>query len=283
MYGRNLLLLILLICQPAIAGNPADTLGAIKKSGAIRIAHPVTAPPFSFMEDGEPAGYSIDLCREIVDSLAAQLGIDNIKIKWRSASTPEALRLVADGVVDMDCGITTITLARQERVDFSNEIFVAAGGVLVLNESGIQGLVSLADRKVAVIRGTTTQQRLEKALERKHTNAKLVPVRDTDAGMLALNSGKADAYAADRMVLVAKVAGSEDPSKYTMLTEMFSVDPYAFVVPRGDAGFRLAVNRALSDIYSGPALDQIFKRWFGPAAAPSEILKTVYILNSYQD
>lgn len=283
MYLRNLLLLIFLLCQPAMAGNPADTLGAIKKSRTIKIAHPVTAPPFSFMKDGEPAGYSIDLCREIVDSLAAQLGIDNIKIKWRSASTAEALRLVADGVVDMDCGITTITLARQERVDFSNEIFVAAGGVLVLDESGIKGLVSLADRKVAVIRGTTTQQRLEKALERKHVKAKLVPVKNTDAGMLALNSGKADAYAADRMVLVAKVAGSEDPSRYTMLTEMFSVDPYAFVLPRGDAGFRLAVNRALSDTYSGPALDQIFKRWFGPTAKPSELLNTMYILNSYQD
>lgn len=283
MYGRNLLLLILLCCEPAIAGSLTDTLADIKKSASIKIAHPVTAPPFSFMKDGEPVGYSIDLCREIVDNLALQLGIDNIKIKWRSAGTPEALRLVADGVVDMDCGITTITLSRQERVDFSNEIFVAAGGVLVLNDSGIKGLVSLADRKVAVIRGTTTHQRLEKALERKHIKAKLVPVRDTDAGMLAINSGKAAAYAADRMVLVAKVADSEDPARYTMLTEMFSVDPYAFVLPRGDAGFRLAVNRALSDIYSGPALDQIFKRWFGPAATPSELLKTVYILNSYQD
>ena len=283
MYARNLLLLILLFCQSAIAGRPADTLGAIKKSASIKIAHPVTAAPFSFMQDGEPVGYSIDLCREVIDSIAVQLGLEKINIKWRSAKTPEALRLVADGVVDMDCGITTITLSRQERVDFSNEIFVAAGGVLVLNESGIEGLVSLADRKVAVLHGTTTHQRLEKALERKHVKAKLVPVKNTDDGMLALNSGKADAYATDRMVLVAKVAGSEDPARYTMLTEMFSVDPYAFALPRGDAGFRLAVNRALSDIYRGPALDQIFPRWFGSGAKPSELLKTMYMLNSYQD
>jgi len=127
----------------AIAGQSADTLGAIKKSGSIKIAHPVTAPPFSVMQDGEPVGYSIDLCREIVDSIAAHLGMDKISIRWRSASTLEGLRLVADGVVDMDCGITTVTLSRQEHVDFSNEIFVAAGGVLVLSESGIKDLVSL--------------------------------------------------------------------------------------------------------------------------------------------
>jgi len=283
MHGRHFLLLILLFCQAAIAGQPADTLGAIKKSGSITIAHPETAPPFSFMQGSEPVGYSIDLCQEVVDSIAAQLGLDKINIKWRSASTLEGLRLVADGVVDMDCGITTITLTRQEQVDFSNEIFVAAGGVLVLSESGIGGLVSLADRKVAVMHGTTTQKRLEKALGRKHITAKLVPITNTDDGMQALDSGKADAFAADRMVLVAKVAGSKDPTRYTLLTEMFSADPYALVLPRGDAGFRLAVNRALSDIYRGPALDQIFPRWFGPNAKPSELLKTMYILNSYQD
>lgn len=283
MHGRNLLLLILLFCQPVIAGQPADTLGAIKKSGTIRIAHPVTAPPFSFMQDDEPVGYSIDLCREVVDHIAAQLGLDNINIKWRSADTLEGLRLVADGVADMDCGITTITLSRQERIAFSNEIFVAAGGVLVLNESGIEELVSLADRKVAVMHGTTTHKRLEKILERKNVKAKLVPIKNTDDGMLALDSGKADAYAADRMVLIARVTGSKDPTRYTMLTEMFSTDPYALVLPRGDDGFRLAVNRALSDIYRGPALDQIFPRWFGPGAKPSELLKTMYLLNSYQD
>jgi polar amino acid transport system substrate-binding protein/glutamate/aspartate transport system substrate-binding protein len=183
----------------------------------------------------------------------------------------------------MDCGITTITLERQKRVDFSNEIFVAAGGVLVLENSGIQGLVSLADKTVAVIRGTTTEQRLAKALERKHITTKLVPVKTADDGLEAVSTGKADAYAADRMVLVALVADSGEPERYAMLTEMFSIDPYAFVLPRGDADFRLAVNRALSDVYRSVALDQIFKQWFGPTAKPSELLRTVYVLNAYQD
>lgn len=283
MFGRSLLLLLLLFCQTAFASQPPDTLAEIRKSRSIDIAYPANAAPFSFAEDGEPAGYSIDLCREVIDNIAAQLGLDEIRINWREASTPEGLRLVADGVVDMDCGVTSITLSRQERVDFSNEIFVAAGGVLVLEDSGIQGLVSLGDKTVAVIRGTTTEQRLARALERKHISAKLVPVKNADDGLEAVRSGKADAYAADRMVLVALVADSGEPERYAMLTEMFSIDPYGLVLPRGDADFRLAVNRALSDIYRSVALDQIFKRWFGPTAQPSELLRTVYVINAYQD
>ena len=63
----------------------------------------------------------------------------------------------------------------------------------------------------------------------------------------------------------------------------FEVDPYGFALPRGDADFRLAVNRALAGVYRGVALDQIFVRWFGPNLQPSELLQAVYLINAYPD
>jgi len=160
---------------------------------------------------------------------------------------------------------------------------VASGGVLVLDKSGIKGLISLADKKVAVLPGTTTEQRLLKALEHKHIKAELVKIKDANEGMSALESGKADAYAGDRLVLIDQVTKSEDPSRYAMLNEMFSVDPYGFALPRGDADFRLAVNRALAGVYRGAELEQIFVRWFGPDLQPSDVLQAVYLINAYPD
>ena len=61
--------------------------------------------------------------------------MQQIRINWRPATTPEALRMVAGGSVDMGCGTTSITLSRQEQVDFSNEIYVNTGDVLVLADS----------------------------------------------------------------------------------------------------------------------------------------------------
>ena len=101
--------------------------------------------------------------------------------------------------------------------------------------------------------------------------------------MAALESGKADAYAGDRLILINQVSESMDPSRYAMLNEMYSVDPYGFALPRGDADFRLAVNRALAGVYRGVALDQIFVRWFGPNLQPSEVLQAVYLINAYPD
>ena len=278
-----LLILTALVWQPAMAGETPDTLAKIKSSRRITIAHATAGAPFSFTKDGEPTGYSIDLCKEIVTSLVKQLGIDNIKIEWRAGSTLERLGMVEKGDADIDCGTTSITLGRQEIVDFSNPVFVASGGVLVLEKSGIQGLISLADKKVAVMSGTTTEQRLLKALERKHITAEPVNIKDAKEGMAALESGKVDAYAGDRLVLIDQVTQSKDPSRYAMLEEMFSVDPYGFALPRGDADFRLAVNRALAGVYRGAALEQIFVRWFGPDAQPSEALQSLYLINAYPD
>jgi ABC-type amino acid transport substrate-binding protein len=64
---------------------------------------------------------------------------------------------------------------------------------------------------------------------------------------------------------------------------VYSIEPYALVLPRGDPDFRLAVNRALSDIFHEATLQELYGRWFGPDAAPSLTLRMIYILNSYPD
>ena len=280
---RKILLLCLLSSTPALGDISPDTLGDIRESATIRIAYPENVPPFSFMDNGEPTGYSISLCRQIVSHLAKQLQLEDIDIRWRSAGTTEGLRMVADGVVDMDCGITSITLSRQQRVDFSNEIYVNSGDVLVHTDADIKRLADLGGRKIAVIRGTTTDRRLADALRQQERNARLLPVMDMQDCVLALDTGKVDACAGDRTVLIGQVAAAEKPAHYALLGEPYSIEPYALVLPRGDPDFRLAVNLALSDIYRNSTMQQIYGRWFGTDAVPSLSLRMIYILNSYPD
>jgi len=280
---RKLLLLLLLCSPPVLAASTPDTLSDIKESATIRIAYPENVPPFSYVDNGEPTGYSINLCRQLVSNIAKQLDLDNIEIRWRSAGTAEALRLVADGVVDMDCGITSITLSRQQRVDFSNEIYVNSGDVLVHSGSDIKRLADLDGKKVAVIRGTTTDMRLADALRQQGSNARLLTVMNMQDCVTALDTGKVDACAGDRSVLLGQVVAAKEPAGYALLGELYSIEPYALALPRGDPDFRLAVNRALSDIYRNSTLQQIYGPWFGPDAVPSLSLRMIYILNSYPD
>lgn len=280
----GLLIAIAVVSIPLAASAETDTLRKIKTTSTINIAYPDNALPYAYTNDkGEPEGYSIAICKRVVASLAEQLGLAGIKINWKKGNTPERLEMVAEGKVDMDCGTTSITLSRQEKVDFSNEIFVESAGILVLSNSEITGLADLAGKKIAVIPGTTTEKRLSRALKQKLISAAVVEIQDAKQGIAALTKGKADAYAGDRLVLVGQVTESADPSKYAMLADQFSIDPYGLVLPRGDTDFRLAVNRGLAQIYRGGAIETIFFKWFGSKAKPTALLKAVYLLNAYQD
>jgi len=59
--------------------------------------------------------------------------------------------------------------------------------------------------------------------------------------------------------------------------------PYAVVLPLGASGLRLAVNRALSQIYDSDAIAAIFRGAFGPNAKPSPALLIMYRLNIYPE
>jgi glutamate/aspartate transport system substrate-binding protein len=63
----------------------------------------------------------------------------------------------------------------------------------------------------------------------------------------------------------------------------FSYEPYAFMVRRGDADFRLVANRALAKVYRSDEIGKVFGRWFQPLGKPSETLLVMFGLNGLPD
>jgi glutamate/aspartate transport system substrate-binding protein len=178
----------------------------------------------------------------------------------------------------MECGATTATLSRMERVDFSNYVFVDSTGVLVRNESGVKTFTDLAGKKIAVIAGTTNERALNAALKQRLVNGSVVTVKSRDEGLEALEKGTVDAFASDKILIAGLSVKVKDATRYTMLTDDLSVEPYGIMLPRGDASMRLAVNRALAQIYRTPEIVDIFNRWFGAFGKPTVLLEVVYFL-----
>jgi len=133
---------------------------------------------------------------------------------------------------------------------------------------------------VAVIPGTTTEPALQAALQKRLVRAQIVPVKDHDEGRAALESGKADAYASDRVLLVGLLVGSKDPEKLTLVDEQFSYEPYGLMLRRGDPAFRHVVNRALSRLYRSDEIVRIYEKWFRVLGRPSPALVLMYLLNA---
>jgi glutamate/aspartate transport system substrate-binding protein len=286
-WGHHAWLLVLpLLLLPWRAPVLAAT-GALDRIGAaeiIRIAYAPNAYPISFKDaEGVPRGYSIDLCRHIVKAVQKALDLDALEIAWIEGNTPRRVAAVANGEADIECGTTTTTLARQRKVDFSNVVFVESGGILVKSDRGLRALADLDKRKIGVVPETTTERRLRPVLEKQGVGAELVPIRDAKDGRERLIADELDAIAGDRLVLVGQVADTGKAEDFAIVDADFSVEPYAFALPRNDADFRLEVNRGLAEVYRSGEVDRVFQRWFGEDSAPTRLLETIYFIYGFAD
>ena len=277
------ILVLALLVGPVVAQAQAvsGTLKKISDSKTIRIAYRTDALPFAYEGDGkQPAGYTVELCKRVVASLERQLKVQPLQIKWVPATSQNRLELVRKGQADMECGSTTVSLSRMGDVDFSSYVFVDSTGLLARKASGATSIKDLAGKRIAVIAKTTNQSGLESAMKQLAVNATVVPVKNRAEGIAALEGGSVDAFASDKVLLLGLGDKVKDPTLYTLLADDLSFEPYAIVLPRGDASFRVAVNRGLSEIYRSKEIVEIFRGAFG-GLEPTPMLVIVYGLGAY--
>ena len=278
-------LIVALFAAGAVQAQALDgRLKKIAETRTINIGVRADAMPFSFMmAGGTPEGFMVDLCQRVVRSLASQLKLAELKVSWVLVTVQSRFDVVAKGSADMECGASTITLGRMKQVDFSSVTFVESTGLMVRSASGVRSLSDLAGRKIAVVRGTSNERAVAAQVKRRQLNTTLVQVASGDEAMAALESGKADAFASDRLLLVGAVSKAKDPRALTLLPDQLSIEPYGIVLPRGDSALRLAVNTALAQIYGGGEIDEIVRRWFGQFGPPPAILDAAYLLGSFPE
>ncbi|MCV2353347.1 amino acid ABC transporter substrate-binding protein [Paucibacter sp. B2R-40] len=261
-------------------GGP-NTLGKIKAAKTINVAYSADSLPFSFTgPDKAPLGFSIDLCKRVIAQIGRTVGEPNLTVNWMAGSVSERLQMVATGRADLDCANTTQTQSRLAHVDFSNLIFIDGGGLLVKSGSTINQVSDLAGKKIAVLKGTTTEARLAEVLRLRLVNAGLVPVNDAAAGLAMLEAGTVDALASDKVKLVGLAIQAKEPAKLALVAEDFSIEPYALALPRNDSALRLEVNKALTQVYAGGDIESIFAQWLGKLGRPTGLLSAMFLLNS---
>jgi len=276
---RPILIAVVALALPALAAAQPSAVEKIRTTKVVTMAYRTNALPFSYKDsNGKPAGYTVELCEHIAASMRQQLNIPDLKIRWVDATSQNRFDLIEKGEADMECGSTTATLKRMERVDFSSYVFVDSTGVLTRRASGILAFPDLAGKQVAVIAGTTNEAAIKAALERRFIDAKVVAYPSREAAVAALEADKVDAFASDKILLGGIAGKVKDTSKYVLLPDNLSFEPYAIMLPRGDSALRLEVNRGLSQVFSSAAIKDIFQRAFGADAEPTALLRAVYLI-----
>lgn len=262
--------------SPAFAG---PTLDRIRATGTIELGYRDDAAPFSYKDrEGRVRGYSVELCERAAAEVARVAGVPALRIEWKPLSAGERIDAVARGVVDLECGMTTISLSRMATVDFSMPIYVDGGAVLVSRRAKLGKLADLKGRRVGVIPGTTTEQALARTLTAIGAPAIVVPIANLAEGLAQLAAGKVDGVAGDRIVLTVQRSRTSAAAESDFLPSDISYEPYGLVMRRDDPDFRLAVNRALVELYRSGEVDPIFQRWFGALGRPGPMLHAMFYL-----
>ena len=278
------LLVALMWALAAPAAAQTGALEKIRKAGAITMGYVTGSAPFSSVDAaGEPQGYSVDLCRQVAAGIRAQLSLASLETRWVELTLQNRLEAVRSGRVDIECSTTTWTLARQKEVDFSLITFVDGASILTRADADLARFSEFSGKRIAVIRGTTTEKVLKESLERRAVKAEVVTVATRESGLQLLDQRKADGFASDRMVLMGLARGTPTPAAFRLLDEDFSVEPYALALPRADPEFRLAVNRVLARLYRTGDINAIYKQWLAPFGAPSLLLSAAYFIQGLSE
>src|ERR1043165_6985453 len=116
------------------AGSTIDTMARIKETRTITLGVRETSRPFSFVnEQKQGQGYTVELCLAAVDEIKKELKLPELKVEYVVVSGADRIPKLQKGDIDLECGSTTNTKARQEQVDFSYTVFVAGMRVLLPN------------------------------------------------------------------------------------------------------------------------------------------------------
>lgn len=261
--GLAVVIAMTFLAVPVMADK---TMDQIEKTGKIKLGFREGSIPFAFVDPkvGKHVGFSVDMAGELAKYLGMRFG-KTIEIVPFTVTPKTRIPMVVNGTVDVEMGSTTYTQKREEQADFSMIFFFSETTFLVAKDSGVQSLEDLTGKIVGAARGTTNLRAVEKlANEGKFKPLNIVVTETHPQGMLALKSGKIDAYSTDRSLLEGLRMKDQNPDKWMTVPFAIAYEPYAYIMREGQSDFRDFVNNTiLWSIHTGK-FDALYDKWMGP-------------------
>lgn len=261
--GLSVVIAMTFLAMPVMADK---TMDQIEKTGKIKLGFREGSIPFAFVDPkvGKHVGFSVDMAGELAKYLVMRFG-KTIEIVPFTVTPKTRIPMVVNGTIDVEMGSTTYTQKREDQADFSLIFFFSETTFLVAKDSGIQSLEDLSGKRVGGARGTTNLRAVEKlAKEGKFNPAGIIVTETHPQGMLALKSGKIDAYSTDRSLLEGLRMKDKNPDNWMTVDFAIAYEPYAYIMREGESDFRDFVNNTiLWSIHTGKFFE-LYEKWMGP-------------------
>jgi glutamate/aspartate transport system substrate-binding protein len=256
----------------ASAQSPGPTLQKIKEAGTITIGHRDSSVPFSYLDDSQkPIGFSLELCGLVVAKIKAKLGLADLKMAYQAVNSSNRIPLVKNGTVDIECGSTANTIARQQEVAYSVIFYAPQFKWISLKSAGVKSTDDLKGKTVVVTQGTNTAQFVAKLNTEKSLGMKVLQGKDHAESFLLVETGRATAFMEDDILLAGLKANAVSPDNFVFLSDAFPSDPYGVMMSKGDPEFKRLVDDALTEAMKSGLYDKLYTKWFESPIPPKNI------------
>jgi glutamate/aspartate transport system substrate-binding protein len=263
---------VLLVLSGVSSSQAQSVDGLVKKirdTKSLTIGHRETSIPHSYIDNNQKVvGYSIELCLKIAEALRQELGLPDLEIKYVPVNIQNRMALVSNGTVDLECGSTVNTLARQRQVDFTLVPFIAADRVMVKKDSGIKEVEDLNGKVAAVPQASTSEKVLSQLAEAKKLNIKVNQIRDHADALIAVESGRVDAYVTDDIILYGLATKARERGSLIVVGRALSYAPYGIMIQKNNPTLLLVANRTLARLFRSGELQSIYGQWFDQVGFP---------------
>jgi glutamate/aspartate transport system substrate-binding protein len=217
----------------------------------------------------KPTGFTVALCLKVVDALRKLPGLATLEVRPVPVTSATRLPLVANGTVDLECGITTNNAERQRQVNFSTTIFVAESRVLSKRGAVYSSLEELRGKPVVSTIGTTSIQYLQAENRQRGLGLKILGGVDDVESFRIVDSGRAVAFAMDDVILHSLLATAVNATQYVVSPQTLSIEPYGIGLSRHDPGFKRLVDEVIVGLFRSGEFEALYRRWFQQGIPPN--------------
>lgn len=248
---------------PLAQAQESPTLSRIKKTNSVNVGVRDSSVPFSFLDENkQPIGYSVDLCIRIVDSIRSELKLPKLQVNFVTVSSSSRIPAVKEGKIDLECGSTTNTRARQQDVAFAYTTFVAGIKMVAKKSAKIRGIEDLSGKTVVLTNGTTAEGIINTANTERRLGIQVVKSPDHAQSFQAVETDRAVAFVMDDVLLYGLIARAKTPNDFEVVGKYLSIEPYGIMMQKSDPGFERLVNNALVNMFNNGQAKQIYDKWF---------------------
>jgi glutamate/aspartate transport system substrate-binding protein len=257
---------------PARTQNLEGTLRKVKETGTFTIGHRDSSIPLSYLDDKLlPVGFSIDLCKHVVDAVKAKLEMPNLQVKYNPVTSATRIPLVANGTVDIECGSTANMTSRQQQVGFSYTFFVPQFKWIVRANGAVQTEDHLRGKTVAVTAGTNTALFVNKMNSEGKLGMTVLNGKDHAESFLLVETGRASAWMEDDILIAGFRANAKKPADFKLLDKSYPSDPYALMIRKDDPQVKTLVDETLAKLMRSGEFEKLYAQWFERPIPPKGI------------